>query len=212
MVENQDRNVGRILAKLRQLNLENDTIVVYLSDNGPNGHRWTGGMKASKAPPTRAASGPRCSSAGRADQRGHAGEAHRRRHRPRSDLARPRRREACRRQAPRRPRPFPAHQQRPRARTGFLLVFSRPGAARSACAPRRIAWTTPATSTTWSPTRDRPPRFNPSNPNSRRSRRRCVQVASGDGHRRAGGSGKGQAKGANGPGNAESTPRPIAVG
>jgi arylsulfatase A-like enzyme len=48
MVENQDRNVGRILAKLRELNLENDTIVVYFSDNGPNGHRWTGGMKGTK--------------------------------------------------------------------------------------------------------------------------------------------------------------------
>ena len=49
MLENQDRNVGRILAKLRELNLENDTIVVYFSDNGPNGHRWIGGMKGTKA-------------------------------------------------------------------------------------------------------------------------------------------------------------------
>jgi len=49
MLENQDRNVGRILAKLKELNLENDTIVVYFSDNGPNGHRWTGGMKDTKA-------------------------------------------------------------------------------------------------------------------------------------------------------------------
>jgi arylsulfatase A-like enzyme len=49
MLENQDRNVGRILAKLKELNLENDTIVVYFSDNGPNGHRWNGGMKGTKA-------------------------------------------------------------------------------------------------------------------------------------------------------------------
>jgi len=49
MVENQDRNVGRILAKLKELNLENDTIVVYFSDNGPNTARWTGGMKGKKA-------------------------------------------------------------------------------------------------------------------------------------------------------------------
>ena len=49
MLENQDRNVGRILAKLKELNLEEDTIVVYFSDNGPNGHRWTGGMKGTKA-------------------------------------------------------------------------------------------------------------------------------------------------------------------
>jgi len=48
MVENQDRNVGRILAKLKELNLESDTIVVFFSDNGPNGHRWVGGMKGHK--------------------------------------------------------------------------------------------------------------------------------------------------------------------
>ena len=48
MLENQDRNVGRILAKLKELNLENDTIVVYFSDNGPNTSRWTGGMKGKK--------------------------------------------------------------------------------------------------------------------------------------------------------------------
>ena len=39
MVENQDRNVGRILAKLKELDLEEDTIIVYFSDNGQNGHR-----------------------------------------------------------------------------------------------------------------------------------------------------------------------------
>jgi len=49
MVENQDRNVGRILAKLRELELERDTIVVYFSDNGPNTPRWNAGMKGTKA-------------------------------------------------------------------------------------------------------------------------------------------------------------------
>jgi arylsulfatase A-like enzyme len=48
MLENQDRNVGRILAKLKELNLADDTIVVYFSDNGPNTARWTGGMKGRK--------------------------------------------------------------------------------------------------------------------------------------------------------------------
>lgn len=48
MLENQDRNVGRILAQLKRLGLENDTIVVYLSDNGPNTARWNGGMKGRK--------------------------------------------------------------------------------------------------------------------------------------------------------------------
>lgn len=48
MLENQDRNVGRILAKLDALKLRDNTIVVYFSDNGPNAHRWNGGMKGIK--------------------------------------------------------------------------------------------------------------------------------------------------------------------
>lgn len=48
MLENQDRNVGRILAKLKELDLENDTIVIYFSDNGPNTARWNGNMKGKK--------------------------------------------------------------------------------------------------------------------------------------------------------------------
>jgi len=48
MVENQDRNVGRILTKLQDLGLAENTIVLYFSDNGPNSNRWTGGMKGRK--------------------------------------------------------------------------------------------------------------------------------------------------------------------
>ncbi len=48
MMENQDRNVGRVLAKLRELNLEQNTLVIYFSDNGPNTARWNGGMKGRK--------------------------------------------------------------------------------------------------------------------------------------------------------------------
>ena len=48
MVENIDNNVGRIINKLRELNLEENTIIVYLSDNGPNGWRWNGGMRGKK--------------------------------------------------------------------------------------------------------------------------------------------------------------------
>lgn len=48
MLENQDWNVGRVLAKLRALGLAENTIVVYFSDNGPNSARWTGGMKGRK--------------------------------------------------------------------------------------------------------------------------------------------------------------------
>ncbi len=48
MVENIDYNVGRIMAKLRKLYLEDDTIVIYLTDNGPNSFRWNGGMRGKK--------------------------------------------------------------------------------------------------------------------------------------------------------------------
>jgi len=48
MVENQDSNVGRILTKLQELGLEENTLVLYFSDNGPNSLRWTGGMKGRK--------------------------------------------------------------------------------------------------------------------------------------------------------------------
>jgi arylsulfatase A-like enzyme len=48
MIENQDMNVGRVLAKLREHKLEENTIVLYFSDNGPNSMRWTGGMKGKK--------------------------------------------------------------------------------------------------------------------------------------------------------------------
>ena len=48
MVENIDWNVGRILQGLDALGLAEETIVVFLSDNGPNGWRWNGGMKGRK--------------------------------------------------------------------------------------------------------------------------------------------------------------------
>ncbi len=48
MVENIDWNVGRVLKKLEEFNLADDTIVVYFSDNGPNSFRWNGGMKGRK--------------------------------------------------------------------------------------------------------------------------------------------------------------------
>jgi arylsulfatase A-like enzyme len=49
MCENIDWNVGRVLARLNELKLADNTIVVYFSDNGPNGWRWNGGMKGRKA-------------------------------------------------------------------------------------------------------------------------------------------------------------------
>ncbi len=48
MIENQDANVGRVLAKLDALNLTHKTIVLYFSDNGPNSWRWNGGLKGRK--------------------------------------------------------------------------------------------------------------------------------------------------------------------
>src|SRR4051812_44479752 len=48
MCENLDWNVGRVLDKLKELKLEENTIVIYFSDNGPNGWRYNGGMKGRK--------------------------------------------------------------------------------------------------------------------------------------------------------------------
>ncbi len=48
MCENIDWNVGRLLKKLDDLELADDTIVIYFSDNGPNGYRWNDGMKGRK--------------------------------------------------------------------------------------------------------------------------------------------------------------------
>ncbi len=48
MCENIDFNVGRILKRLDELKLAENTIVIYFSDNGPNGYRWNGGMKGKK--------------------------------------------------------------------------------------------------------------------------------------------------------------------
>ncbi|RMF42075.1 MAG: N-acetylgalactosamine 6-sulfate sulfatase [Planctomycetota bacterium] len=48
MCENIDWNVGRLLDKLDEWGVADDTIVVYFCDNGPNGFRWNGGMKGRK--------------------------------------------------------------------------------------------------------------------------------------------------------------------
>ena len=48
MSENIDWNVGRIIQTLESLKIFENTIIIYLSDNGPNGHRWNGGMKGIK--------------------------------------------------------------------------------------------------------------------------------------------------------------------
>lgn len=48
MCENIDWNVGRILQRLDELKLADNTIVVYFCDNGPNSFRWNGDMKGRK--------------------------------------------------------------------------------------------------------------------------------------------------------------------
>lgn len=48
MCENIDWNVGRVLETLSELKVSEDTIVVYFSDNGPNGFRWLDGYKGKK--------------------------------------------------------------------------------------------------------------------------------------------------------------------
>ncbi len=50
MVENIDDNIGRILKKLDDLDLTKNTIVIFMTDNGPNGgDRYNGEMKGWKA-------------------------------------------------------------------------------------------------------------------------------------------------------------------
>ena len=48
MCENIDWNVGRLLKKLNDLGITDNTIVVFFHDNGPNGVRWNGDMKGRK--------------------------------------------------------------------------------------------------------------------------------------------------------------------
>ncbi len=48
MCENIDWNVGRVLKRLDELKLADNTIVVYFADNGPNSWRWNDGMKGRK--------------------------------------------------------------------------------------------------------------------------------------------------------------------
>ena len=48
MCENIDMNVGRVLGHLEETGLVENTIVVYFSDNGPNGSRFNGGMRGRK--------------------------------------------------------------------------------------------------------------------------------------------------------------------
>jgi len=48
MVKNIDDNVGRLMNTLKELELEEHTVVVFLTDNGPNTQRFNGEMKGRK--------------------------------------------------------------------------------------------------------------------------------------------------------------------
>ncbi|MBI1830486.1 MAG: arylsulfatase, partial [Planctomycetes bacterium] len=49
MITNIDDNIGRLLAKLDELGIADDTIVVFLTDNGPQQPRYNSGMRGRKA-------------------------------------------------------------------------------------------------------------------------------------------------------------------
>ena len=49
MITNIDENVGRLFRKLDALDVSEDTIVIYLNDNGPNSRRYVGNMRGVKA-------------------------------------------------------------------------------------------------------------------------------------------------------------------
>lgn len=48
MVENIDANVGRVIHHLKKLNLERDTILIFMTDNGPQWARFNSEMRGTK--------------------------------------------------------------------------------------------------------------------------------------------------------------------
>lgn len=48
MITNIDQNIGRLFRKLDALNIAENTIVIYLNDNGPNSTRYVGDMRGMK--------------------------------------------------------------------------------------------------------------------------------------------------------------------
>jgi arylsulfatase A-like enzyme len=48
MITNIDENVGRLFKKLGELGVTENTIVIFMVDNGPNGRRYVAGMQGNK--------------------------------------------------------------------------------------------------------------------------------------------------------------------
>ncbi len=51
MVRNIDENAGRVIERLSRLGLERDTILMYMTDNGPQFRRFNAGMRGTKGTP-----------------------------------------------------------------------------------------------------------------------------------------------------------------
>lgn len=49
MIENVDRNIGRLFEHLNKNKLTENTIVIFMVDNGPNGRRYVDGFKGNKS-------------------------------------------------------------------------------------------------------------------------------------------------------------------
>ena len=49
MISNIDENVGKVFDALDRLKITKDTIVIYMSDNGPDGYRYVSGFKGKKS-------------------------------------------------------------------------------------------------------------------------------------------------------------------
>lgn len=48
MVSNIDENVGKVLAKLEELRIADNTVVIFMTDNGPQQRRYVAGMRGLK--------------------------------------------------------------------------------------------------------------------------------------------------------------------
>jgi arylsulfatase A-like enzyme len=42
MITNIDENMGKLMAKLKELGLEDDTILIFITDNGTSAGTWGG--------------------------------------------------------------------------------------------------------------------------------------------------------------------------
>ena len=49
MITNIDENIGQLLARLDALNLRENTLIIFLSDNGPQWKRYTAGLRGRKS-------------------------------------------------------------------------------------------------------------------------------------------------------------------